>query len=183
MPTDQAHRFGAAVRARRAELAITLDQLAAASGVSRGTLSRIENDALNTSLANATAIARALGVALSDLLEQAGSEPVLVPAAELTTFTDDNGIRRASLARPAPGVELIAYSVPPGARSAEFPAHRSRTEEVLHVLAGRLEYVVGEHRYQLAAGDTLSARADAPHHFGNPGKRVCAFHMLTITPR
>jgi transcriptional regulator with XRE-family HTH domain len=39
---DSDLQFGLAVRARRAQLAITLDQLAQASGVTSGALSRVE---------------------------------------------------------------------------------------------------------------------------------------------
>ena len=48
--SEQDALFGAAVRARRAQLGITLDQLAQASGVSPGALSRVERGLLATSL-------------------------------------------------------------------------------------------------------------------------------------
>ena len=56
--------FGAAVRARRAQLGITLDQLAQASGVSPGALSRVERGLLATSLRNAMAIAHGVSSAV-----------------------------------------------------------------------------------------------------------------------
>lgn len=181
MPETQDARFGPAVRARRAELGITLDQLAEASGISRGTLSRIENNALSTSLVNALAIASALSVDLGDLL--AGAETTLTTAGEATRFTDASGVVRTALARPAPGVELLAFEIPAGATSAEFAPHRPRTREVLHVLAGRLVYEVADTEHRLSTGDTLTARADHPHRLHNPGGTTCVLHMLTVSPR
>lgn len=180
MTLDSARSFGPAVRARRAELGITLEQLAAASGVSRGTLSRIEHSALDTSLSNALAIAQALSIDLSDL--HTASQATLLRAEDALRYVDDQGITRTSLATPAPGVELIAFLVPAGATSAKYPAHRTRTQETLHVLEGQLRYQLGDTEYALAPGDTLTVRADQPHQFTNSGRRPCALHMLTTTP-
>lgn len=57
-------RFGQAVRTRRTQLGVTLDQLAETSGVSAAALSRVERGLLSPSLRNAMAIARGLGCEL-----------------------------------------------------------------------------------------------------------------------
>lgn len=180
-PGTSAAGFGAAVRARRGELAITLEQLAAASGVSRGTLSRIENQALSTSLDNAVAISSALGVELSDLVE--GVRTTLVPAGEATAYTDPQGIIRTSFARPAPGMELIEFRVPAGSRSQDFAPHQGRTTETMHILSGRLTYGVADEAYELGPGDTLVARADERHWFSNPGRDLCVMLVIIASPR
>ena len=51
---DADAQFGMAVRARRAQLGITLDQLAVASGVSSGALSRVERGLLSEREAHLT---------------------------------------------------------------------------------------------------------------------------------
>ncbi len=177
----EASRLGPAVKHRRSELGITLAQLAEASGVSRGTLSRIENDSLSTSLANALAIAKALSIEINELLGD--SSATLTKADEVTTFTDSSGVVRSSLALPAPGVELLSFRVPAGATSAEFASHRERTLEVLTVLQGRLVYSVADNEYNLSEADTLTVRADRPHRFRNPGSKESLLHMLIVSPR
>jgi transcriptional regulator with XRE-family HTH domain len=181
MTSRLARRLGPAVRARRAELGITLDQLAEACGISRGTLSRIENNTLSTSLANALAIASALSVDLSELLDEPDS--LLVGAEELTGFTDGSGIVRTALAQPSPGIQLLRYEVPAGASSAGFAPHRGRTQEVLHILQGHLVFEVDDAAHELGPGDTLTVRADRPHRLRNPGEEACVLHMLTVSPR
>lgn len=173
--------FGHAVRARRAELGITMDQLAEASGVSRGTLSRIENNALSTSLANAIAIAGALSSDLSALLSP--PRATFVPAGDAPTYTDDAGISRTSLARPDPGIELIKFVIPPKATSAQFAAHAESTSETLHVISGKVTYEFDGQEYSLETGDTLTARADRPHRFSNPGGTTCVLHMISASAR
>lgn len=177
-PTD---RFGTAVRRRRAELGITMEQLATASGVSRGTLSRIETNALSTSLTNAVAIADALGSDLSDLL--APPSALVQRAGESTTYTDSDGIERTSLARPAPGIELVQFRVPPRAESTAFPAHTERTTETVHVVSGTLHYQVGDQQFELQVGDTLTTRANDTHSFHNYGSQTCIIHLLITSPR
>lgn len=177
-PTDH---FGTAVRRRRAELGITMEQLATASGVSRGTLSRIETNALSTSLTNAVAIAVALGCDLSDLL--APSSAMLQRAGEALTYTDTDGIERTSLARPAPGIELVQFRIPPRATSTAFAAHAGRTTETVHVASGSVDYRVGDRQFELHAGDTLTARADETHSFHNRSNQACVIHMLISSPR
>lgn len=181
MDQASASRFGAATRRRRAELGITLEQLALASGVSRGTLSRIENGALSTSLSNAVAIADALGSDLSALL--APEEPVLVRAGEGRRFADASGIVRTALARPAPGIEVVRFLLPPGTQTPRFGAHADRTVETVHVIAGALTYRTGEREERLAEGDTLTVRADAPHALANPGETPCIALLVVAGPR
>ena len=66
--SDADQLFGQAIRARRNQLGITLEQLAQVSSVSTGALSKIERGLLSPSLRNAVAIAHALGCEINDLL-------------------------------------------------------------------------------------------------------------------
>lgn len=170
--------FGSAVRQRRLELGITLDQLADSSGVSAGTLSRIERAMLSPSLRNAVSIAKGLGCDLSELIHEETAE--ITRAGEHLRFADEaTGIVRIALARPSPAVELISYQVPPGASSARFSAHISGSREVFHVIAGALEVRTGEQVFLLGAGDTATVRVDCEHWFLNPGDES-AYFILTI---
>lgn len=181
MKSAKAAQFGQSIRVRRSELGITMDQLSEASGVSRGTLSRIENNALSTSLANAIAIADALSSDLSELL--APTQATFVAAGDATEYTDREGISRTSLARPAPGIELIKFVMPPGSATGEFAGHAERTSETLHVVSGQAIYELDGSEYHLAPGDTLTSRADRPHRLSNPGTDECVIHMISASPR
>src|SRR5436189_5942599 len=65
--------LGDRVRQLRAERGWSLEQLAAASGVSRSMLSQIEREQANPTLAVALRIAQAFGMSLSDLIEMPGA--------------------------------------------------------------------------------------------------------------
>lgn len=178
-----AANFGAAVRARRAEAGITLDQLASASGVSIGTLSRVERGAMNTSLANAIAIANSLGTTV-DVLSMPGQEVVVRRSIDAQMFTDARtGVVRTLIARPSIGAELIQYMLPPHARSPEFAPHGRGTKEILHVTSGAVEvHSGGDDAITLFPGDTAEMPADRDHQLVNSGEGAATIVILIMRP-
>lgn len=176
-------RFGAAVRARRAELGITLEQLAAASGVSQGSLSKIERGAMGPSLHSAVAIAASLGSDLTTLTAPESSA-VIVRRGEEQAFIDPaTGIRRALLARPAPGVEVIHYTLPARTVTADFAPHPARTVETFYVEAGVVEVVADGETVRLDAGDAAQLRGDRFHRIENVGPTAASLLLVTTIPR
>lgn len=173
--------FGKAVRIRRLQLGVTLDQLAENSGVSAAALSRVERGLLSPSLRNASAIAKGLGCGLSELVE--------APAAEVTrhgdnlVFTDaTTGISRTALARPNPKLEYVRYHVPAGVTSARFSAHDAGTKEIFHILAGELEVHTASETIRLSVGDTAILRVDCEHWFSNVGRETVELLLTIFTP-
>lgn len=176
---EQDADFGNAVRTRRAQLGVTLDQLAGTSGVSAAALSRIERGLLSPSLRNALAIARGLGCELGELVAREGAE-VTRAGENLRFFDEATGIERLALARPTPDVELLAYTVPAGAASSVFAAHKAGTREIFHILAGQLEVHAARETLMLNAGDTATLRVDSEHWFRNPGRRPARLILTVI---
>lgn len=64
--------FGAAVRARRKTISLSQEELADLAEIDRSHMGKIERGERNVSLLNAVRIARALNVALSELINDAG---------------------------------------------------------------------------------------------------------------
>jgi transcriptional regulator with XRE-family HTH domain len=177
---EQDAQFGLAVRSRRAQLGITLDQLAQASGVSTGTLSRLERGVFSPTLRNAMAIARGLGCDLADLVESPVT-PVTRAGEHLRLFDEETRIERLTLSHPTSGVELLHYTVPAAAASSHFSAHKPGSKEVFHVLAGQLEVTAGTETISLGEGDTATLRMDCEHHFRNRGKKPARFVLLVLS--
>ena len=161
---EQDARFGNAVRTRRSQLGITLDQLAETSGVSTAALSRVERGLLSPSLRSAIAIARGLGCELGELVVRESAK--VTRAGENLCFLDEEtGIERLTLARPTPDVEVLAYTVPAGALSNRFAAHKMGTHEIFHILTGQLEIHTAQEIITLSAGDTATLRVDSEYWF------------------
>lgn len=175
---EQDVQFGNAVKTRRTQLGITLDQLADASGVSAAALSRVERSLLGPTLRNAIAIARGLGCELAELVERDVAE-ITRAGDNLRFFDEVTGIERLALARPTPAVELLSYTVPPGATSSRFAAHKAGTREIFHILVGCLEIHTAQETVTLNAGDTATLRVDAEHWFNNTGNNPARI-ILTV---
>ena len=105
---------------------------------------------------------------MSELIEQAPTE--VTRAGDNLRFVDEEtGIVRLALARPGPDLELLSYSVPPGAASARFSAHKSGSREIFHIVCGTLEVHAGDQVVVLNEGDTATVRGDCEHWFRNVG--------------
>lgn len=178
---EQDVRFGNAVRTRRTQLGITLDQLAEASGVSAAALSRVERGHLSPTLRNAIAIARGLGCDLAELVERDTTQ-VVRAGENLRFFDETSGIERLALARPAPDVEMLRYAVPSGATSSRFAAHKPGTREIFHILDGRLEVNTGQDTVVLEAGDTAIVHVDMEHWFTNTGSETATIILIVLGP-
>lgn len=184
MALDTRQTFGVAVRARRAELGITLEQLARTTGVSTGALSRIERGTLNTSLHNAVSIATGLGVELGELMSPDTGLSVVRRDDAQDYIDAETGVRRRLLGRPGPGIELVHYTLPGRTSTPEFAPHRARTVETFSVLAGIARiYGDGVELATLSVGDTAQAPGDRSHRIENPRAAEARLILLITSPR
>ena len=181
-------RFGARVREARSRQGLTLEELAAAAGVSRATLSNLERGEHSPSLNAATDVARALGVSLAQLLGEEERRPtVTIPAGERLVFHDERtGIDRHLLspAFAGRGIEWIRVTLPPGAATDDLQPYHPAIDKYVLVEEGALRMVVGAASYPLGVGDAFYFRADILHRFENAGPGECIYlAVLDYAPR
>ncbi|MET8143868.1 XRE family transcriptional regulator [Sphaerisporangium sp. NPDC005288] len=174
------------VRAQRAHRGLTLDALAARSGVSRGMLVQIEQCRTNPSVTTLTRIADALGVTVARLVEVSDTPVVrVVAAADAATLwrSDQGGSARLLLGSDAPAIlELWDWTLQPG----EFhdgDAHPPGTREMLTVLSGELTLSVYGSSHVLKKDDAVLFSADRPHRYANEGGGALRFVMVVTEPR
>jgi len=161
--TRQVALIGRRIRALRRER-MTLAQLAEASNVSVGLLSRLENGVGNPSLASLSAIARVLEVDISSFFEPPG-------VSGLVLTSDD----RVKLNVPRTGVDLellapgfhgriigMLMTLPPGYCPDE-QVSASPGEQVEVVLDGSVEFRIEHEVHRLEEGDTILFEASRPH--------------------
>lgn len=169
----------------RTERGLTLDALAARSGVSRGMLIQIEQARTNPSVGTVVKIGDALGVSVSTLLEDGPEPPVrLVPAERaVRLWSTEAGSHQTLLAgveSPGP-LELLSLVLAPG-DSRTSDAHPDGTTELLHVTAGELTLQVAEERYTVPAGTSVIFRANVDHGYRNEGPEPVAMSMVVSVP-
>jgi transcriptional regulator with XRE-family HTH domain len=183
-PDDVNAAVGRNVRSHRTQLAWTLDELAARSGVSKGMLSQVEQARTNPSVATICRLATALGVSVASLVEAPEVPSARVVRAEeaVTLWT---GGHRGSAARLMVGsgtsqqVELWDVRMVPGDGYAS-EGHPSGTRELLLVIDGELSLELDGSAHLVGEGDAIAFVADRPHAYRNHGAKPLRYSLSVI---
>jgi transcriptional regulator with XRE-family HTH domain len=165
-------RVGERIRATRRSQGLTLQQVAAQSGLSVGFLSQIERNLTGITLSSLVNVAKALQVPLRDLVSQPEQTALVSHQGQRKIYSiEDSSPRYERLSTVFPGscMHAVKILVPVGYRS-EFVAHAG--EELLYMLSGRLEYTVRQQMYLLEAGDSLHFDGSHLHRFSNIGDGI-----------
>ena len=182
---DVAAAVGRNVRTLRQQRRMTIDALAAAAAVSRGTVIQIETARGNPSIGTLCALAAALRVGVASLVDGDTAPRVVVrrgsEAARLWSSAAGSSAVFRIGTDPPDVVELWDWTLQPG-DGFDGEAHPMGTQEVLSVLAGRLELRVGGAEHELDEGDTVLFQAHAPHRYANPGEVPVRFVMVVLQP-
>jgi transcriptional regulator with XRE-family HTH domain len=180
-------KLGEAVKRRRLEQRLTLEQLADKSGVSRAAISKIERGDSGASTPVLGKLAEALDLSISQLVGGPRSAPVLhIPRESQPVFIEEaTGFERRSLSPMyfGRGIDFVLNRLPPKAKTGPFPSHRQGVEEHLYVTKGRLKVILDGEDHVLEAGDYLFFCADLSHAFENLASSVCEYFIVIDSTR
>jgi transcriptional regulator with XRE-family HTH domain len=177
--------LGNVIRELRLKDNLTIAEVAAQAGISRGMVSKIENGQVSTSLETLSKIAQALGVSLAHLFRHYN-----MPSGGAQLVKNGEGmevVRRGT--RRGHTYHLLAYDQGPKKTfepflitmddaSEVFPTFEHPGTEFIHMLKGRIEYRHGQQTYMLEPGDSLTFRGDIPH--GPERLLELPIHFLSI---
>lgn len=179
-------RLAARLRQLRLARGLSLEQLAAQSGVSRSMISLIERAESSPTAAVLDRLAGSLGVPLAALFADAAREDATPVArrADQTIWCDPaSGYVRRNLSPagfPSP-IDLVEVMLPPGAKVAYDGSPRlAVVHQQVWLLDGRLQLTVGDAVHDLSPGDCLAMRVGAPTTFRNPGEAP-ARYLVALT--
>jgi transcriptional regulator with XRE-family HTH domain len=177
--------IAAALHRARTANDLTAHALAERSGVSRAMIGKIERGEAQPTAALLSRLATALGMTLSELIARAeGDDRRLVRAADQPLWTDpDTGYRRRAVSPPGGRpLELIEVELPGGATVSYGADVYAFIHQQIWVLDGRLDFVEGTTRHELAAGDCLQLGPPAACAFVNPTTTTCRY-LVALTHR
>lgn len=168
----------------RTERGWSLDELAGKSGVSRATLSRLENSAVSPTTGLLAKLCAAYGLTMSRLMHMAeGDFAPLVRRAAQATWTDAAlGFKRRAISPPSRtlAAEVIEGELGPGARIAYDHAPKPGLEHHLLLIEGRLHITVGGESYDLKPGDCLRYQLFGPSAFTTPEKSGARYLIFMV---
>ena len=172
METDLA--IGRRLKFFRKARGLTIDTLAASSGVSRAMISRIERGEASPTAALLGRLCAALGLGLSAFFaDESPPDTPLLRAADQPVWRDPaSGYLRRNVSPRLPGcpLEVVEVVFPPGEEvHFDRPWTVRPPHQIVWVLDGRLDLTIGEQTHHLSTGDSLGLRLDGPTKFHNPG--------------
>jgi transcriptional regulator with XRE-family HTH domain len=155
---------GPRLRGVRQERGVTLTDLAERTGISKSTLSRLENGQRRPSLELLLLLSQAYHVPLDDLV---GAPEVGDPRIRLKPRSV-NGRTVLPLTRQPHGVQAWKIVIP--ARQSKPQPRTHDGYEWLYVLSGRMRLVLGDRDLVLETGEAAEFDTQLPHWFGSTGE-------------
>jgi transcriptional regulator with XRE-family HTH domain len=156
-------QVGPRLKRLRVQRGATLASVAAATGISKSTLSRLETGQRRPSLELLLPLAQAYHVPLDDLV---GAPEVGDPRIRLKPRRV-KGRTVIPLTRHPGGMHAWKIIIPTSKVDPELRSHEGY--EWLYVLSGRMRLVLGDHDLVLGPGEVAEFDTQVPHWFGSIG--------------
>jgi transcriptional regulator with XRE-family HTH domain len=174
--------LGRKIRDLRLRRGFTVQQLAAASGLSKGFISQVENGRTSPSLATLRDLAMALKTSVAYLVVEEEQVPHVVRTQERPRVHVGGNTSKVEVlsAQPKRNLELLMAELPPG-MSAGDKRHYHHGEECMLCLEGRVSVACGDHRLVLEAGDSCHIDGRMPHAIENCGPGIARV-LIAMTP-
>jgi transcriptional regulator with XRE-family HTH domain len=175
--------IGARVRALRVARSLTLDELAAASSVSRAMISRIERGEASPTASLLARLCAALGLSLSAFFAEEDRQvsPLSRRGDQQVWRDPETGYLRRAVSPPGTDsvVDLVEVVFPAGAR-VSFPPHAASQGMTQHIwlFEGEMEMTSHETVYRLQPGDCLFMPVGEGHVFHNPSDRPARYCVV-----
>jgi transcriptional regulator with XRE-family HTH domain len=183
---DPNQRIAERVKELRAAHGLSLDALAARTGVSRSMISLVERGESSPTAVLLEKLAAGLGVTMAAMFEapRAANAPTgpIARRNEQPSWRDPGSgyVRRnVSPAGVPQPMQIVEVEFPPKARVAfETGARDVRIVQQVWVLEGTIEITVGDDRHRLRDGDCLAMQLDRPTMFHNPTRKPARYAVV-----
>jgi transcriptional regulator with XRE-family HTH domain len=172
------------LKALRNERGWSLDELAKLSGVSRATVSRLENSEVSPTATALGKLASTFGMTISRLMQMVEEKfAALIPREGQLQWHDPAiGFRRRSVSPPAQSLagEVVECEIDPDTRIAYDDTPRRGLEHHLHLIEGALEITVNGETHHLKPGDCLRYQLEGASRFATPKDRGARYYIFLV---
>lgn len=166
---------------RRLKHGWSLRELSAATGVSKGPLSRTERAEAKPTVGVLVRIADALGTNCTDLLRRPLLRPEIVRAAELVEPEDEASVTLLYSGHERGRMEIYRTRLHPHAQS-QVSSHGADSVEHVLVMSGQVTLVTNDVPHLLEAGDTARFSGLSSHYHATEDSPAVT-HTIVGYPR
>lgn len=181
--------IGRQVRTIRQSLGITITELARATSLSVGMLSKLENGQTSPSLTSLQSLATALNVPMTALFARfdESRDATFVKAGEGLPI-ERRGSRAGHLYQLLGNsmrgdVRVEPFLITLDEEASTYPVFEHPGYEFIYMLQGRVVYRYADRIYTLAPGDSLFFESDAPHGPAELPELPAIYLSVIVTPR
>ncbi|MBF0480996.1 MAG: cupin domain-containing protein [Desulfovibrionaceae bacterium] len=186
-------KFAQRIKKLRKNLGLSIEDLAARTGLDAEYLEALEHGAVSPALGPLLKVSRGLGTRLGTLIDdEFGSDVCVCRRADRST--GDDTLRKARKARHALAfhslgagkidrhMEPFYIEIEPDDASVPKTLSGHEGEEFIVVISGTVEIVLGQERYLLGPGDSIYFNSVVPHHVGAAGPAKASIHAVIYFP-
>lgn len=160
---ENATPIGAKLRAARTAQGMSLAQVAATTGLSKGFLSRVERDETSPSVATLVQLCQVLSLPVGALFAEPEVQHVAFADAPRINLGGFGADERLMSPRGEQRVQLLRSELDPDAHGGGELYTINCDVEVLHVVAGTLEVRFADRVVRVGAGEALTFPGREPH--------------------
>ena len=174
---------GEKIRSLRHKQKISIEQLSAMSGLSKGLISQIERDITGPSVASLWKISKALNVTMNYFFDEYDDLNQIVRKDERKKLIMRKSSRVYELLSPdlKKQIEMLMIEIKPNENiSAELISHYG--EECGVVIKGTLRIISGDNIYDLQEGDSIYLDSTIPHQYLNMGEELSVSVWAMVPP-
>lgn len=180
-PSEDPVRVGARLRASRQAQGLTIEQLAGATNLTKGFISRVERDETSPSVSTLVTICQVLSLPIGSLFEGAETEVVTLADAPLINMGGRGAVERLITPRGQSLVQVLHSTLQPGADGGEDLYTINCDVEVMHVISGDVDMRFSDKTVSLTSGDTLTFAGRELHSWRNTGESTAEV-LWTLVP-
>jgi transcriptional regulator with XRE-family HTH domain len=175
-------QLGRKIRDLRLRRGLTVQQLAEATGLSKGFVSQVENGRTSPSLSTLQDLARSLETSVAYLVVEEDQAPYVVRRSLRPSMSVNGSGSRVEVmsAQPRRNLELLHAELPPGVSMGDKRQFHDG-EEVVLCVEGRIRLLCGEHAVLLDPGDSCHFDGRVPHSIENAGESTARL-FIALTP-
>jgi transcriptional regulator with XRE-family HTH domain len=177
---------GYRIREIRKDLSLTLEQLAAKTGLTKGLLSKIENFRTIPSLPVLAQIAQHLNVDMAELVSGISSSPpekyTLIKASSRMEISPENSVGFIYNALLAKSIDDTLFEVFTLDLLPQAKRNLASTDgdEFIYILEGKIDFILGTERIEMDKGDALFFDGRIPHVSENKGDKKASLIAIYI---
>ncbi len=180
-PSNTPIAIGSKIRAARHAQRMTIEQVAEATGLTKGFLSRVERDLTSPSVASLVTLCQVLSVSVGELFAQPETHVVRFDDAPRISLGGHGIIERLVTSRSEKRLQVIRAVIEPRGRGEDELYSVDCEVEVLHVVSGSFIIIFANDRFELEGGDSVTFPGREPHSWLNPTDEE-AVVLWTLVP-